>query len=388
VKTAVSVALYVVLLGFPDGGLGVVWPTIAADLHRPLGDLGLVVAAGTIPYLLASGATGRVLARVQIDRVLVVAAFVGAIALAGWAWSPAWAGVIAASALFGFARGAVDGGVNADFALNAPPSALGLAHGAYGVGATLAPVLATALLLRGPGWRSFYALLAVLAIAIAGFARVALRGEPADVAAHNGHDGHDRNDGPDAAAGISGVPRRVTTVATLAVFATYVAAEGATGAWAFTLLVRARHMPISTAGPWVATYWAGLTVGRFVLAALSHRVRPESLLHASVALGVVAVGWLWIDPWHLGVGALPFAGLGFAAIFPVLIALTPARVGRVAAPSVVGWSIAAAALGGPAATAAIGALVDRRGSEVIGVALFAATIVFAAAHVALDRVTA
>lgn len=44
----VAVVIAFVVLGLPDGGLGVAWPSMRGDFDRPLGDLGWIVVALTV----------------------------------------------------------------------------------------------------------------------------------------------------------------------------------------------------------------------------------------------------------------------------------------------------------------------------------------------------
>ena len=48
-----QIALFVVL-GLPDGALGVAWPSMRGGFGRPLGDLGVVLALNTTGYLAGS----------------------------------------------------------------------------------------------------------------------------------------------------------------------------------------------------------------------------------------------------------------------------------------------------------------------------------------------
>jgi fucose permease len=58
----------------------------------------------------------------------------------------------------------------------------------------------------------------------------------------------------------------------------------------------------------------------------------------------------------------------------VLVALVPSEVGSERAATVIGWSIAAAGVGGPAATAASGLVADRAGVSAVPVVLVLAAV--------------
>jgi fucose permease len=75
--------------------------------------------------------------------------------------------------------------------------------------------------------------------------------------------------------------------------------------------------------------------------------------------------------WTGGDGApsvvgLALLGLCFAPVFPLMIGLTPERVGSSHAGHAIGLQVAAAALGGGVLPGAIGFLARRTGLEVVG----------------------
>jgi fucose permease len=118
-------------------------------------------------------------------------------------------------------------------------------------------------------------------------------------------------------------------------------------------------------------FWAGLTAGRFALAVASDRFAAALVLELSCLLVMVGSGLLWLLPGTLAVIGLPIAGLGAAAVFPVLVALMPRRVGQARTGQAVGVSIAAACFGGPVAVALFGLLAAHLGVGVLGACTWA-----------------
>jgi fucose permease len=104
-----------------------------------------------------------------------------------------------------------------------------------------------------------------------------------------------------------------------------------------------------------------------------------------VALALLGVGFLWWNPAGVGFASLPLAGIGFAAIFPTLISLTPARIGRDRSTRMVGYQLAAANLGVAAIPWALGLLAQAYGLAVLGPGLFGAAGALAILHLWADR---
>ncbi|NIY62413.1 hypothetical protein [Streptomyces malaysiensis] len=66
----VLVCLAYVSMALPDGVLGILWPSMSADFHQPLGALGLLLPFGVAAAVLSSTMTGRILARIHIGQLL------------------------------------------------------------------------------------------------------------------------------------------------------------------------------------------------------------------------------------------------------------------------------------------------------------------------------
>ncbi|HEY7138229.1 MAG TPA: MFS transporter [Acidimicrobiia bacterium] len=368
--------LFVVVLGVPDGGIGVLWPSMRHSLDRPLADLGLLVFVGAACYVATSAVTGWVVTRFGVSRTVLLAVAVSTLAFAGWSVASLWGLVLLLVGLLGLARGWIDSGINAYTAHVGTVGQMGVLHAMYGLGATLAPLLVTAALVLGVGWRPVIGLFALLSgCLLVGAVRIRRAWSPLVVDAGNANDELQ----PLA-------PARVAVPASLVVFFCYTAVEVATGAWAFVLLTDGRGLDRGVAGVAVASYWAALTGGRLLLGWRGDRVAAPLILRASWAVALGGLLLLWVAPTPLAPFGLPIEGLGLAAIFPVLVALTPARVGPDRAPKAIGLSIAAAALGGPALTALAGAVASAYGVEAIAVVLVAAGGALAASEIALARV--
>ena len=103
-------------------------------------------------------------------------------------------------------------------------------------------------------------------------------------------------------------------------------------------------------------------------------------------VGAAVLGWA-SGPAHGAVG-LPVLGLGLAAVFPTLVALTPARVGAGRAARVIGLEVAAAALGGGVLPGLMGLVLDARGLGALGPLLVGTALVLLVLDGLLTALTA
>ncbi len=369
-----QVALFV-SLGLPDGALGVAWPSMRGSFDRPLGDLGVVLALNTVGYLGGSTSVAAVARRLGTPTVMSASMVVAAAAMALWVVTGWWLVLLTAALVLGVSRGATDAGLNAYVALHGGVRRLGVLHGAYGIGTSLGPLVVLASLAAGT-WRPAWIAIAVLDAVVGARTWRWRRAWPADVVV--AAPAADEADSTDQA----GWP---AVAVTMLCFAALVGAEFSTGTWSYALLTDGRGMADAPAGLWVASYWAGLTVARFALGAVGDRFDRVALLHASCALALAGVGLLWWDPGGAGVLGLPLAGAGFASVFPTLVALMPDRLGGHRSSAVIGWSVAAASLGGTAVAALAGALADRSGPAILAPTLFVVTAALGALHLLLVR---
>jgi fucose permease len=363
-----------VMLGLIDGGLGVAWPSMREFFDRGVAQLGLLLAFGSLGYLTASAGYGRLHRRWGTGALLGVGSTLLLLGVTGIALGAVW-GVIAGSAvLLGLGGGLVDTGMNAHAALAFDVGSINLLHACYGVGATLGPVVITLSLVTSNSWRWGYAFMAILQV----LAAVAVWARRSRWAGSE----------PDLKGEDPGTGARAPLLFLVVLFFLYTGVEVGAGQWAFTLLSEGRGMSTAAAGVWVAIYWGGLTVGRFGLGFVGDRLTPSRILNGSMLVAVAGIGWLWMDPGGFGVVGLPVAGLGFAAVFPTLVSVTPARLGRGRSTKAIGYQLAAANLGAAGVPWALGIIAEGRGVASLAPGLFVAAIALAVVYLASERFTA
>lgn len=351
-STVVIAIVAFVVLGLPEGGLGTAWPALRSAVDRPVEDLGVLLVALVVGYQLTSLPSGRIIARLGTGGAVVVAALIAGVGLAGYAVAPSWLFVVATTVVAGMGAALTDAAFNAHAALNFSSRHTNLLHAGFGVGATIGPIVMTAALASGRGWRTGYLVfagvqLAMLAVLLA--KRSSLDGAP-----------------PPARSTSS---RRVSGWLIITFFL-YTGMEVAAGQWAFSLLTEGRGVALVTAGAWVAIYWGALTLGRIVLG-LTDRFEPRSIVALGAVGATAGAALLWWDPGGVGVIGLPIAGLSLAGIFPSLVVLTPGQVGADRAGDAIGLQLSAAALGGAAVPWLAGRLIGLTNLEAIGPVLVA-----------------
>lgn len=342
-----SFVLYFVF-GLPDGVFGTVWPNLRDHFGRSDSSLGVLIFATAAGYAVGGVASGRLVERYTIGRVLPVSMTSALAALIMVAAAPEWWVVAVGYVVLGTGWGAADAGVNAWMALTQGPRAMGLLHASYGIGAFVGPLLATVFVAGGTAWRApFIACAALTSVSIgvlirsrAGFAQAKTTPE---ISAQD--------------ADVVGSSRLQALM--IAWFSVYVGVEVAVGSWSYTLLTETRGYTDASAGVLTALYWGGLMGGRFALAAAGNRIHPERTVRMSTLAAAAATVVLWIDPNGLGGLILPVLGVSFSAMFPVVMGRTAAYLGQARAARAVGYQIGATSVGVTLLPALIGVLADR-----------------------------
>jgi fucose permease len=365
--------LYVVF-GVPDGVFGTVWPNLRDHFGRGDASLGWLIVATAVGYATGGAASGHLVERFPMG-VLLTTSMAGAVAaLALVAAAPGWWIVALGYLGLGTGWGLADAGVNGWMALTQGPRTMGMLHASYGVGAFAGPILATALIADGTGWRAPY----VVCVAVTALAVIVVARNHAGFAAAT-----TTPEIVDQDADLTGSTRLQGLM--IAWFAVYVGAEVAIGSWSYTLLTEARGYSDLAAGALTAAYWGGLMGGRFVLAIVGHRLHPERTLRASTVAAALAVAFLWLDPGDAGGLALPVAGFAFSAMFPVVMGRTAVYLGEARTSKAVGYQIGATAIGFTAFPAAIGVLAERTDAGVAAPVVLLTTVAMGALWLAIER---
>ena len=361
---AVAAICALIVLGLPTGMLGVAWPSIRDALNAPLAGLGVLLAAMTVTQFGASTFSGAIRERLGTTRVLLFPAAMAASGLALFAVASDWVVITLASAILGAGVGLLDAAINTEAALRRGVRFMAALHGAWAVGAALGPPLITVAIGLG-SWRLGYAAAAIAFVLVA-FATVTLRDAFTDAPAH------DLPAGPSA---------RTHLLIGAALMFVYVGVELGAGGWAFTRFTASDALDTTTATAAVFLYWAGLAAGRLVLAVVGHLVAPRRWLDLSVIGAVITTVAFSLAPASVAaLLALPLLGVSLSVFVPVLIYVTPQRVGHQTAPHAIGYMVAAGMLGGATLPAVIGLVMQNSGLVLLGPALVLLAVALAVLH--------
>lgn len=377
--TALSVIitayLIFLVLGFPDGMLGVAWPSMMRDFGVQNAQMGTMLLISTIGFLLTSFNTGRLIRWFGISTLLVVSSVVRAVGLLGIALAPAWPVLVGAAFIFGVGSGAIDGGMNTFFAMRVrSPRLMSWLHASFGLGATIAPIMLTALFSLGIVWRWGYVIVAILQVAmgLVVFVRAGewqMRAEEVEV---------ETSTGQRSAFATLALP---IVWVNIAIFFFYAGIEVTAGNWSYSIFTESRGVSPEVAGLITGLYWGSFTAGRVFFGIIADRFDVVATIRTMAVTAVLAATLFWWNPVNwVGFAGLLILGFALAPVFPLLMTATPLRLGNADANNAIGFQVAAASFGIGVLPGLAGALADLTSLAIVGPFMVAGLTMMAILH--------
>lgn len=283
----------------------------------------------------------------------------------------------------GFGNGIEDSAYNAWVGnMQQTNELLGIIHGAYALGATVAPLVATAMVVKlGLEWFAFYRVMigvvcCELVFGLASFWRATgaayrqeLRG--------GGH-----GEGV-ATRTVLGEP--VTWL--VAVFLLgYTGAEVSLGGWIPTFMMEVRKADPFLAGVTATLFWLGLSLGRVVLGFVTGRLGEKAAITGYLLLCMALELLYWLAP--TTAGAMVFVSLlGFflGPLFPAAIVVATQLLPRDYHVSAIGFASAIGGGGAAVLPFAVGAMAERHGVQVLQPVILASLAFLVAVWLSLPR---
>jgi fucose permease len=247
---------------------------------------------------------------------------------------------------------------------------MGILHGAYGLGATIGPLIATAMITKaGLQWYAWYYVmigLSVLEFVISAYGFRSASG--ADYRAQHPPTPQQLDE--------NGKPRResrtlesLKSVATwlimLMLFA-YVGVEVSFGGWIVTFMLEVRHGESFASGMVATGFWLGITVGRVVLGFITGRIGEKPAVLLYTALSVALELCFWLIPNFVS-SAIFAAWIGFflGPLFPAAIMVTTQLLPKRLHVSAVGFVAAVGSSGAAVWPFVVGAVAQSKGVKVL-----------------------
>ncbi|MBQ4346168.1 MAG: MFS transporter [Oscillospiraceae bacterium] len=338
----VLVMIYVAFigLGLPDPLLGAAWPVMHNDLQVPLsymGILSMVITMGTVISSLFTGAFAR---RMGTGLLTALSVAMTAVGLLGFGVSRSFLALCMWAIPYGLGAGAVDAALNHYVAVHYAARHMSWLHCFWGVGTVASPYIMGAVLTDGAGWQKGYLTVAVVQAIIAGLLFVSI---PKWVKPRA--DEEEKQSGKGFA--VKELLRTPVVPLLLMIFFCYCAMEATAGLWASSYLCEYKGVNEQQAASYAALFYMGITLGRLVGGFITDKAGDRRLIVAGMSIFSVAIVMMAADRsgYGLTLAGLFLTGLGCAPIYPSMLHMTPAFVGKEKSLYLVGIQMASAYLG-------------------------------------------
>lgn len=340
-------------LGLPDTILGVAWDAMRAELNQPVDRAGLVATLLTICSAISAFCSGTILRLTGTGKLLAICAFVTGFSLLGYALTPAFWLLLVFAIPLGFGQGAVDTGMNFYVAKHYTSRDMNWLHCCWGIGATLGPMFATAVISAGWSWRGAYASVSAVQLTLGTLFALSL---PLwrETAGSSGE-----NESVETIQGKADC-RSLRFLCCPAMMFLYCAAEVSMGLWSYQFLTTCRGVSGETAGYAVVGYWGMLSAGRFLIGFAANRLGNRRQIRYSMILAAAGAAVMLIPGCiPLTIAAIGLVGFAFASFYPAMMHAAPHRFDDATAAAVIGCQGGGAMLGTALCPAAFGFLAAR-----------------------------
>ncbi|CAO2654608.1 Nn.00g113410.m01.CDS01 [Neocucurbitaria sp. VM-36] len=357
--------------GINDSVVGALIPYMESHYRISYAIMSLVFVGNALGFIVAAFFTNIILGKLGRAKTLILAELIQLSAYIILVCTPPYPLVVISFFLLGYGA-AMNLALNNVYCANThPPSViLGLAHGSYGVGGIIAPIIGTAIVSQGVLWSRFYFLAVGLRLCCMAFSAVAFwsyeeDSEPTLLTALEAT--ASRQSAAEQAASKYknlklALKNKVTIFGALFIFA-YQGAEVSISGWFISYLIKYRDGDPAKVGYVTAGFWGGITLGRFVLTHAAARIGEKNFV-VMLTLGTVVLQLLaWLTPNLIGnVVAVSLLGLLLGPVYPCAQTIFSRLMPRHVQTTAIGFIGGAGSSGGAVAPFTTGILAQAAGS--------------------------
>lgn len=351
-KLLVLLILYLgfISLGLPDQVLGIAWPSMRSQFDKSLEAAGILVFCVAILTASSSFCSGYFIKRFSTSTILITSGFLTMSGLLGYGLSQTWLQLIICTIPLGIGAGAIDASLNDYVAKNYPSKHMNWLHGCWGIGAAMGPAIMSYSVVSNASWRNGYIIIAGIQVFLVLFfiltAKMWKKSSPREEI-------------------VSLVKKdKILSLApmlSIFMFFIYTCIESSIGVWFYSVLIEQRAVSTAVAGTWIVLYWSFLTLGRFVIGAISNRLGNRKLINYGIYGAIISLCFLLWNNETLNILSLCTLGFSLAGLYPSMMHETPRRFSSKLAATLTGYQVGMAALGVAILTPLVGVIISNIG---------------------------
>jgi len=302
-----------ILFGITLTIIGATLPEIIRSFNWSYIAVGFVISAGSAGYFISTFVSGILLKKLNPKLIVVVGLLIQAVGLLFFGSRPVVLFNLLLTLLIGLGQGGTEVIVNFSVVRmeqSGQSRLMNLMHAAFAVGAIIGPFTAGRIMASGANWQIMYRLMALITMLMAGtlsllpFSRLRMNDE-------------ESGDEPR----LIELLKHPLLILSFLILFLYVGTELGTSSWVAEYFVKILGTSSSMGAYMVSIFWIGLLIGRLVISGYGGRRQAELTTILSCICTVSLVfAVLMRGPWLAGIGFF-FTGIGFSAIYPLIIAI-------------------------------------------------------------------
>ncbi|ETN42356.1 uncharacterized protein HMPREF1541_01510 [Cyphellophora europaea CBS 101466] len=356
-----------VIAGMNDAAIGALIPSLEEYYDLDYTTVSLIFLTPFAGYALAAFLNASIHSKFGQRGIGVMAPLCHIITYIVIALHPPFPAIVVINIISGFGNGLTDACYCAWVGVMDKANAVqGIMHAMYSVGALLAPLIATSMVVSAglPWWTFYYVMIGASVLEWVGLTltfwnmtgEVYRREHPNESAS-----GEEKKGGRTREA----LKSRITWTCA-AFFFTYMGIEVGLGGWVITFMLRVRNATPYNAGISGTGFWAGMTVGRAGLGFITERYGERLCvsIYLAFALALQLIFWL-VPQFVVSAIAVAFLGVFLGPMFPGCVMMATKLLPKHIHVSAIGFAMALGGTGGTVFPFAIGAIAASRGVRVL-----------------------
>ncbi|MBD3183766.1 MFS transporter [Candidatus Poribacteria bacterium] len=326
----VGMLINFIIFGITLTIIGATLPKIIRDFEWSYTATGAVIAAGSIGYFVSTFVSGILLHTLNPKQVMFGGLLVQSLGLLFFASKPVILLNFFLNMLIGLGQGCTEVVVNYSVVRierEGESRLMSLMHAAFAVGAVIGPFAVGRIIESGLSWQMIYRFMSAISLIMAvvfltlPFSRIKKEEEDKD------------NSDPEKP-GIIQLLKHPLLIFSFLILFIYVGTEMGTSAWVAEYYVKILGESASLGAYMVSVFWIGLLIGRLAFSGYNGTRQAEMMLLLSIICTVsLAIAIMLKNSWIAGLG-FGFAGLGFSAIYPLVISVVGKYFKKVQGPAI------------------------------------------------------
>ncbi|KAK1573166.1 major facilitator superfamily transporter [Colletotrichum navitas] len=353
-----------IISGMNDAAVGALIPYLETYYDLSYTIVSLIFLTPFAGYSVAAFTNARIHQKFGQRGVAIMAPLCHIVTYVVLSLHPPYPVLVVANMISGFGNGLTDACFCAWIgAMDKTNTIQGFLHASYSVGALIAPLIATSMVVTSslPWYNYYYFMVGASVLELVG---LAITFWPKTGAMYRAEHAHE-NEGQGGAGTRIALKSKVTWLCSVFFFA-YMGAEVGLGGWIVTFMLRVRKASAYASGVSATGFWAGQALGRACLGFVTERYGERLCISIYLVICIALQLLFWLVPQFI-VSAIAVAFLGFflGPMFPGAVTMTAKLLPKHIHVSAIGFAMAIGGTGGTVFPFIIGAIATSKGVTVL-----------------------